>query len=698
MRSDVPEPVCLETALPTVSRALSLCLASLILATTPVPAQEAGAPGTEEQEAGAQGTSAGAPDSAAPAVAEAAPGAPPEASASAEAGEWRSWSSLIGPSKYGDDFPHYDYVNPDAPKGGVLRQAAPGTFDSFNPYPVRGTPAAGFAAFGGGIAYDTLMDQAPDEPGVSHALVAEAMRHPADFSSVTFRLDPKGRFSDGEPITVEDVIWSFETVRGLSPLYGNYYRNVTSAEKTGEREVTFRFDQTGNRELPNIMGDLVVLPRHWWEGTDAQGRQRDIGDPTLEIPVVSGPYRVRSFTPGSEITWERVPDYWGTDNPSRVGRYNYDEIRYTYFRDQNAEWEAFKRGGFEDYRTENSAGRWAIGYDFPAFNDGRVKKAALPSESGQSMQGYVLNTRRDKFADPRVRRALTLAFNFEEMNRNLFYGQYRRTSSYFEGTELASSGLPDERELALLEPLREHIPPEVFTTPFALPDYSQPNAERTHLREAFELLTAAGWTRRGSQLVDAQGRPFTIEFLAADPSSSRIIDPYANQLNRLGIQTTTRIVDASQYLALRNSFEFDVLIANFLQSLSPGNEQREFWSTEAASQPGSRNLAGIRNEAVDALIEKIVYAPDRESLVAATHALDRVLLWNFYVVPQWHNPDIWIAYWDKFGMPERQPAYAGLDPFSWWVKGEVPVNTPEDAAAAAAPDPSAPPAIPPARP
>nr|WP_279481065.1 extracellular solute-binding protein [Aureimonas sp. SK2] len=634
----------------------------------------------------------------APAFAQGTP-APATASAPAqEAGEWRTWSSLIRPSKYGNDFRHYDYVNPDAPKGGRLNLQAAGTFDSFNPFPVRGTPAAGFLAFGGGIAYDTLMDQAPDEPGVSHGLIAEAMRYPADFSSVTFRLDPDAKFHDGQPITAEDVIWTFQTVTRLSPLYANYYHNVTSAEATGEREVTFRFNQTGNRELPNIMGDLVVLPKHFWEGTDAQGRKRDIDNPTLEIPVGSGPYRVKAYQPGSTVTWERVPDYWAANKGPRVGRYNYDEIRYTYFRDQSAGWEAFKRGGFSDYRSENSAGRWAQGYDFPAFRDGRVKKEAIPSESGEPMQGFVLNTRRDKFADPRTRRALTLAYNFEEMNRSLFYGQYARTTSYFQGTELASSGLPSEAELKILEPLRDQIPPEVFTTPFTLPDYSQPNAERTYLREAFELLTQAGWKRQGTQLVNARGEPFRIEFLAADPSSSRVIDPYANQLKRLGIETSTRIVDASQYQALTDNFEYDIVTDLMLQSLSPGNEQRDFWSSAAASQPGSRNSPGIRNPAVDAIIEKIIYAPDRESLVAATHALDRVLLWNFYIVPQYHNPNIWLAWWDKFGMPEKRPAYAGIDPFSWWVKGEVPVNTPADQAAAAEPDPAAAPAIPPAKP
>lgn len=591
---------------------------------------------------------------------------------------WREWSSIIEPSKYGDDFTRYDYVNPDAPKGGTLNLAGSGSFDSFNPFVLRGTAAAGFAAFGGGLAYDTLMDQALDEPGVSHGLIAEAMRYPADYSSVSFRLDPDARWHDGQPITVDDVIWSFQTVTRLYPLYANYYHNVTSVEETGEREVTFRFDQTGNRELPNIMGDLVVLPQHYWEGTDARGNKRNIEEPTLEPPLGSGPYRVASFDTGNTITWERVPDYWAKDHPTRLGRYNYDRIHYTYFRDLNAAWEAFKRGGFADYRAENSAGRWATGYDFPAFKSGQVKKIALPTESAQPMQAYVLNTRREKFSDPRVRHALLLAFNFEEMNRTLFHGQYKRTVSFFQNTELAATGLPGEDELAVLEPLRDKLPPEVFTKGYALPDYSAPNAERTYLREAFDLLRDAGYERRGSDLVNAAtGEVLSIEFLGDDPNDSRILEPYANQLRRLGIRATVRIVDASQYQALVDEFNFDVVTGQFQQSLSPGNEQRDFWSSAAASQHGSRNLAGIRNEAVDAIIDKIVFAPDRDSLVAASRALDRVLLWNYYVVPQWHNPDIWLAYWDKLQMPETQPSYIGLDPFSWWVRAGA--TTPQPA-------------------
>ncbi|WP_442880069.1 extracellular solute-binding protein [Aurantimonas sp. A2-1-M11] len=587
-----------------------------------------------------------------------------------DGGEWHESSSLIERSKYPDDFAHYDYVNPDAPKGGTLNQIAIGSYDSFNPFIVRGTPAAGLATFGGGLLYDTLMEQSPDEPGTAHALIAEAVRHPADFSSVTYRLNPDARWHDGEPITVEDVIWSFETLTELHPQWSAYYKNIVSAEEAGEHEVTFTFDQTGNRELPNIVGDLTILPKHWWEGTDASGKTRDITQPTSEIPMGSGPYRIKAYDTGQSITWERVPDYWGLDNPTRVGRYNYGEIRYVYLRDANAAWEAFKKGGLDDWRLENMSRRWAEGYDFPAVNDGRVIRKTIDSGQVQSMQAYVLNNRLEKFQDRRVRKALTLAYNFEEMNRTLFFGLYERMHSYFENSELAAKGLPSERELAYLEPLRGQIPAEVFTEEFALPTYNDPGAARNYLREALGLLKEAGYELRGTTLVDAEtGAPFTIEFLGNDPMDTRTLEPLARQLNRLGIQTEVRIVDTNQYIERMNNFEFEVAGLRYPgQSLSPGNEQRDFWSTTAADAPGSRNYSGIKNPAIDQLINDIVYAPSREDLVAATRALDRVLLWEYYVIPQWYKAEDWLAYWDKLQMPEKGPAYNGIDPFSWWTK------------------------------
>jgi microcin C transport system substrate-binding protein len=587
--------------------------------------------------------------------------------AASTADEWRKVSSLIGSSKYDKGFERYDYVNPNAPKGGTLNSVASGTFDSFNPFIPRGTPAAGFAEFGGGLLYDTLMSQATDEPGTSHPLVAEAFRYPDDFSSATYRINPNAKWHDGKPITAEDVVWSLGVLKANSPSYNRYFHNVTEAVALSEREVQFKFDQKGNRELPHIMGDLAVLPKHWWEGTDASGKKRDISQPTLEPPLGSGAYKVENFKPGSEIVWSRVPDYWAARLPVNVGRHNFDRRRYVYFQDDNAEWQAFTKGGFEDIRPENRSQRWATGYDFPAFKAGDVKKAEFETTSGEPMQGFVLNLRRPQFQDRRVREALTYAFDFESMNRTLFYGLYRRTNSYFQGGELASSGLPQGKELEILEQYRDKLPPEVFTQEFKLPVYDTPQATRDNLRKAFDLLKQAGWTNEGGRLVNSKGEQFKIEFLGRDPTDERIAGPFIDNLRKLGIEATLRVVDTSQYINRLRAFDFDSVTSVMMQSQSPGNEQRDFWSSAAADIPGSRNLMGIKDPTIDALVDRVVFATDRDDLLAATHALDRVLLWNYYVVPHWHNPVAWIAYWNKFGIPEKQPSYVGVDTDSWWI-------------------------------
>ncbi|MBL8584625.1 MAG: ABC transporter substrate-binding protein [Rhizobiaceae bacterium] len=584
---------------------------------------------------------------------------------------WRTTSSLIGDSKYGEDFKHYDYVNPDAPKGGVLHSTVIGTFDSFNPYIVRGSPAAGFASFGGGLLYDTLMEQATDEPSTSHPLVAEAYKHPDDFSSATYRLNPAARWHDGQPVTADDVVWSFDALKKNSQLYNRYYANVTEAVALSPTEVEFRFDQKGNRELPQIIGDLVVLPKHWWEGKDASGKQRDISQPTLEPPLGSGPYRIKSFKPGAEIVWDRVPDYWGAKVPVKIGRENFNQRRYVYFQDENAAWQAFTKGGFSDFRPENRSQRWATGYDFPAFKAGDVVKAEFETKSGEPMQGFVLNTRRPQFQDRRVREALTQAFDFESMNRKLFYDFYTRTDSYFEGGELASSGIPQGKELEILEAYRDKLPPDLFTKEFKLPVYNTAQATRENLRQAFTLLKEAGYENRDGKLVNAKtGAPFRIEFLGDDPTDERVTGPFMDNLRRLGIDATLRIVDPTQYVNRVNAFDYDVITAVMMQSQSPGNEQRDFWSSHSADAQGSRNYSGIKDPVVDALVDRVVFAKDREELVAATHALDRVLLWNYYVVPQWHLPEIWVAYWNKFGHPDKQPEYIGVDIDSWWIDPE----------------------------
>jgi microcin C transport system substrate-binding protein len=486
--------------------------------------------------------------------------------------EWQTSSSLMGDSKYGSNFQRYEHVNPDAPKGGTLNSVANGTFDSFNPYIVRGAPAAGLSGFGGGLLYDTLMEQSVDEPGVGHALVAEAYKFPDDYSSATYRLNPNARWHDGKPITVEDVIWSLKTLKEISPQYGRYYANVTDAVAIGEHEVEFRFDQKGNRELPKIMGDLAVLPKHWWEGTDAAGKKRDITQPTLEPPLGSGAYKIASFRPGAEIVWERVKDYWGQQLPVKIGRENFDRRRYTYFQDDNAAWQAFTKGGYEDIHGENSSRRWATFYTFPAVKNGNVIQKVYETSRGEGMQGFVMNLRRPNFQDPRVRRALTWAFNFEDMNRTIFFGFNTRTDSFFEGSELASSGLPEGKELEILEPYRDQLPPEVFTQEYKLPVYDAPQSERQYLREVVKWFGEAGWKIKNGRMTNEKtGEPFTIEILGDNSTDEVIATPYVNMLKKIGVDARIRIVDSSQYINRLNNFDFDMLTSRLPQSESPGS-------------------------------------------------------------------------------------------------------------------------------
>lgn len=581
--------------------------------------------------------------------------------------EWRTSSSLIGKSKYGDNFQHYDYVNPDAPKGGTLNSVVLGTFDSFNPFIARGTPAAGLN-YQGGLLYQSLMAKSIDEGSTNHPEIAEAYKYPDDFSSATYRLDPRARWHDGQPITVDDVIWSFNFLKKESPQFNRYFANVTEAVAVSDREVEFRFDQKGNRELPLIMADVVVLPKHWWEGTDASGKKRDITQPSLEIPLGSGPYKIESFKPGSEVVWRRVPDYWAADLGINVGRNNFDRERFTYILDDNAAWQAFTKGGFEDINREYSSRKWATAYNFPAIQAGDVIKKDFQNQSPEPMQGFVLNQRRALFQDRLVRQALTQPFDFETMNRTLFFGFNTRTSSYFQGTELASSGLPQGKELEILEPYRDKLPPELFTQDFKLPVYDTPQAERKYLKQAIDLFAKAGWVIKGGKMVNAKtGDPFKFEILGWNDTDQVIASPYIANLRKIGVEATLRIVDQSQYINRVTNFDFDVVTGLFAQSDSPGNEQREFWGSKAADTPGSRNLVGIKDPIVDALVDRIIFATDRDDLVAATHALDRVLLWSYYVVPQWHRPVVWLAYWNKFGIPDKQPAYVGADTDSWWI-------------------------------
>jgi microcin C transport system substrate-binding protein len=577
---------------------------------------------------------------------------------------WRHALSLLGEPKYAPDFQHFDYVDPNAPKGGLVRLGVQDTFDNFNQVVagVKGALESGIP-----LIYDTLMSEALDEVGTEYGLLAEAVRHPRDKSSVTYRLREGARWHDGKPVTVDDVIFSFETLKANAPQYAFYFHNVVKAERTGEREVTFTLSEAGNRELPQILGQFPVLPKHWFEGTTPDGRRRSATETTLEPPLGSGPYRLKSFEAGRYAGYERVPDYWGRDLPANRGRNNLGELRNEYYRDSTVLLEAFK-GDRYDFRAENSARNWATAYGFAAVKEGRVVREEFPVRATGTMQAFVFNLRRPKFQDARVRRAFNLAFDFEDINRTLFYGLYKRVDSYFSGTELASSGLPEGQELAILESVRDKVPASVFTTPYTNPVNGSAENLRANLREALRLLQEAGYELKGRQLVNRKsGEPLTVEFLSYDASLERFVLPYRQTLERIGIPVTLRVVDAAQFQNRLRSFDFDLTTDLWAQSLSPGNEQREFWGSAAADRPGSRNTAGIKDAGVDALIDRVVFAKDRAELVAATRALDRVLLHHDYMVPQWWSQNTLTARWDRFGRPGKLPEYGGSGfPTIWW--------------------------------
>ena len=585
--------------------------------------------------------------------------------------QWGHCLPLSGDLKYPAGFKHFDYVNPQAPKGGTLRLAALGTFDNFNQV-VAGLKGL-FAAAAGTIC-DTLMMSSLDEPMANYGLIAEAVGHPANFKTISFRLRAAARHHDGTPITVEDVIFSFEAFKKTNPFIGAFYRDVEKVEKSGEREVTFTLGSPGNHEMPIVLGQLRVLPRHWWEGTDAAGKKRDIGATILEPPLGNAAYRIKEFVAGRKVVYERVKDYWAKDLNVNVGRDNFDEVRYEYFRDPMVALEAFK-ADHVDWRIENSAKNWAMAYDFAAVKDKRVVLEEFPQRDRGIMRAFAFNLRRDKFRDPRVRQAFNFAFDFEEMNKQFFFGQYRRINSYFEGTELACSGLPQGEELKILEPLRDKVPPEVFTTPYANPVSGTAEKVRANRQEGMRLLAAAGYEVRDHKQVNVKtGEVLSAEILnlTSDPlGSERFILFYKPSLARLGIDISVRSVDDIQYENRLRDFDFDIMIATWPQSLSPGNEQRDLWSSQAADTPGSRNYVGIKNPAVDALIDRVIFAKSRADLVAATRALDRVLLWNRYVVPLFTDDRLRAARWDRFGKPDPLPNYGGAAfPAVWWWDAE----------------------------
>lgn len=564
--------------------------------------------------------------------------------------------AMHGDLKYPPGFAHFDYVNPQAPKGGAVRLAGVRTFDTLNPFTLKGVAAAG-----SNYVFQTLLTPSADEPFSEYGLIAETVETPEDRSWVAFNLRPEARFHDGTPITAEDVVWTFNTLMTKGhPRFRLYYGSVDKAVAESRLRVRFAFKPGVNRELPLIIGQLPVLPRHYWA-------DKDFEKTTMTPPLGSGPYRFAEVDPGRSVTLERVPDHWARNLGVARGRFNFDRIRVDYFRDNTVALEALKAGAF-DFREEHVAKFWAASYDVPAVREGFLKKIFLPHQQPTGMQGFVFNTRRPVFADRRVREALAYAFDFAWTNRVLFYGAYARTESYFSNSELAATGLPGPEELAILAPLRGKVPDEVFTRAYAAPDTDGTHGRLRHnLLAALDILKSRGWVVKDGKLVNAKtGKPMAFEILLANPSFERVVLPFIGNLKRLGIDARVRTVDASQYINRRKTFDFDMTVHVWSQSLSPGNEQRDFWASDSAGIEGSFNLAGIRDPAVDSMIEAIVAAKDRRSLVAHTRALDRLLLWGHYVIPHWHIKGDRLAFWDKFGYPAVTPTM-GYQIDAWWV-------------------------------
>ena len=577
---------------------------------------------------------------------------------------WHHGMAAYGDLKYSLGFDQFDYVNATAPKGGSACQIALGSFDNFN-FAVAGVK--GTLAQGIDLIYDTLFVPSLDEVSSEYGLLAEAVSYPEDFSWATFRLRAEARWHDGKPVTPEDVIFSFNTFSKLNPQLAASYHHVARVEKTGDREITFTFDAPNNNKLPQILGQLTVLPKEWWNGTDTDGKKRNVTETTLEPPLGSGPYRIKDFSPNRNVVYERVKDYWGRELNVNKGRDNFAELRFEYFRDATIAIQAFKANTV-DWRTENSAKNWASAYDFPAVSDHRVILEEFPIKNVGIMQAFTFNIRREKFQDPRVRLAFNYAFDFDSLNKQLFFGQYNRITSYFQGTELMATGLPTGRELVLLESVRDKVPAEVFTTIYSNPSSGNLKEIRTNLREAIKLLKEAGYEIHDQQLINRKtGEPFVVEFLGNAPIFERVFLFYKPSVERLGITVSVRTVDEAQYENRLRNWDFDIVTFAWGESLTPGNEQRGYWGSQAADQPGSFNVIGIKNPAIDVMIDKIATARTYEDLVAASRALDRILLWNHYVVPQWSYGKSRTARWDRFGRPNPLPKY-GISAFPtlWW--------------------------------
>ncbi len=568
--------------------------------------------------------------------------------------------AMHGDPKYPADFKHLGYVNPDAPKGGVFRQHVIGTFDSLNPFIVKGMPAAGT-----GLIYETLLEQSSDEPFTEYAALAETIEMPEDRSWVIFNLRPQAKWHDGVALTADDVVWTFNTlITEGTPFYKAYYGNVKTVEALTPQKVKFTFDMTGNRELPLIMGQIAVLPKHYWT---AEGRK--FGETTLVAPLGSGPYKLSTVKPGEAVEYTRVTDWWAKDLPINKGRYNFDRLVYEYYRDANVALEAFL-GGRYDFRQENTAKLWATAYESPAVKSGKIKKDEIHHKLPQGAQGFIFNLRKPIFQDREVRRAISAAFDFEWSNKQFAHGSYTRTRSYFSNSDMEAKGLPSAAELKILEPFRDRIDPAVFGEEFNPPKTDGSGNNRDKLAGANELLNKAGYPMGpdGIRVNSKTGQKLEFEFIDNNPAFERWIAPFIQNLKKIGIKATYRTIDASQYQNRMNKFDFDMTVMVIPQSSSPGNEQREYWGSDRADMEGSRNYIGIKDPVIDELVKQIVSANTREDLVAYSSALDRVLQWGYYMVPNWYMPAWRLAYWDKFGKPEVLPDYNLNISDVWWAK------------------------------
>ena len=574
----------------------------------------------------------------------------------------RTWAMAeFGEPLYGPDMPHWPYANPDAPKGGSVVLGAFGSFDSLNTYILRGQWPAGV-----GLISDNLMTGSGDELSSAYGLIAENAEYPEDKSWIVFNLRPEARWHDGQPITADDFKFAFDTIKQYGrPFLQSFYEDVSGIEVLDPHKLKFTFKTRDSMKPLLTVAQSSPLPRHWW---NANGR--DITKTTLEPLLGSGAYRIKAVDPGRSVTYERVADYWAADLPVNRGLNNFDQIRYDYYLDDTVLFEAFMAGRI-DYRQENRAQRWNQSYGVPAVTNGNLIKRVVPDETPRGTQGYIFNLRRPQFQDVRVREAINLLYDFESVQRTLLFGEYKRVKSWFPNSEFGAGGAPDPAELAILEKYKDKVRPEVLTKAYEPPVTDGSGNIRNNLREALRLFRDAGWELKNNRLVNAAGDQMRMEILLVSPSLVRVTEPFVQNARRAGIDASIRVVDTSQYQVRVDDFDYDLLSVALNFFPPPGAEQRSYFGSAAADIRGSANIPGIKDPVVDGLIEELIGAKDLETLAATNRALDRVLLWGWYQIPQWYNDESWLAYWNKFGSPEKKARYSIGFPSTWWMAADT---------------------------